>query len=111
MHKKKLSERDICTKFITPALERAGWDIRTQVREEYPIAAGRIVVRGKLVHRKKSRRADYVLFGHKHEEAVWQAERVPIESVFHSAVNFRDVGTDLKGVFGVDLNSGAPFVN
>ncbi len=24
--KKSLSERDICTKFITPAIEKAGWD-------------------------------------------------------------------------------------
>jgi type I restriction enzyme, R subunit len=24
--KTDLSERDICTKFITPAIERAGWD-------------------------------------------------------------------------------------
>ncbi|WP_262917641.1 hypothetical protein [Cognataquiflexum rubidum] len=34
MHKKSLTERDICTKFITPALIKAGWDIQKQVREE-----------------------------------------------------------------------------
>ena len=34
MDKKALSERDICTKFITPALESAGWDMMEQVREE-----------------------------------------------------------------------------
>ena len=34
MNKKALSERDICTKFITPAIERAQWDVMTQVREE-----------------------------------------------------------------------------
>jgi hypothetical protein len=28
MDKKQLTERDICTKYITPALARAGWDIR-----------------------------------------------------------------------------------
>ena len=32
MDKKSLSERDICTKFITPALEKAGWGIVTQIR-------------------------------------------------------------------------------
>lgn len=37
MEKNQLSERDICTKFITPALESAGWDIATQIREEYPL--------------------------------------------------------------------------
>jgi len=34
--KKELSERDICTQFILPALKRVGWDIATQVREEVP---------------------------------------------------------------------------
>ena len=34
MDKQSLSERDIYTKFITPSLERAGWDIQTQIREE-----------------------------------------------------------------------------
>ncbi|MBG0779835.1 MAG: hypothetical protein H0S81_07905, partial [Desulfotignum balticum] len=48
MNKKQLSERDICTKYITPALARAGWDVATQVREEYPLTRGRIIVRGKL---------------------------------------------------------------
>ncbi len=62
MSKKQLSERDICTKFITPALEQSGWDIATQIREEFPITKGRIVVRGKLHTRAKLKRADYVLF-------------------------------------------------
>jgi type I restriction enzyme, R subunit len=62
MDKKKLTERDICTKYITPALEKAGWDILTQVREEFPLTDGRIVVRGKLHTRARNKRADYVLF-------------------------------------------------
>lgn len=62
MNKKQLSERDICTKFITPALEQAGWDIATQIREEYPLTKGRIIVRGKLHTRAQHKRADYVLF-------------------------------------------------
>ncbi len=62
MDKKQFSERDICSKYITPALERAGWDIATQVREEFPLTNGRIVVRGKLHTRAKNKRADYVLF-------------------------------------------------
>lgn len=37
MNKKQFTERDICTKYITPALERAGWDIVTQIREEFPL--------------------------------------------------------------------------
>ncbi len=62
MNKKQLSERDICTKFITPALEQAGWDVATQIREEYSITKGRIIVRGKLHTRAKRKQADYVLF-------------------------------------------------
>ena len=41
--KKSLSETDIRTKYITPAIEKAGWNILTQVREEYPITKGRII--------------------------------------------------------------------
>jgi len=62
MDKKSLSERDICTKIITPALQQAGWDIDNQIREEYNLTKGRVVVRGNLHARKKYRRADYVLF-------------------------------------------------
>lgn len=62
MSKGDLSERDICTKFITPALVGAGWDVHSQVREEVGFTKGRIIVRGKLVTRGKAKRADYVLF-------------------------------------------------
>lgn len=62
LDKRQLSERDICTKFITPALESAGWDIATQIREEFPLTKGRIIVRGKLFSRARNKRADYVLF-------------------------------------------------
>ena len=62
MNKKDLSERDICTKFITPAVKRAGWDEMMQIREEVGFTKGRIIVRGKLVTRGKAKRADYVLY-------------------------------------------------
>ncbi len=61
MNKKKLTERDICTKFINPALVKAGWNMHSQVREEVSFTAGRIIVRGRLHTRGKRRRADYVL--------------------------------------------------
>ncbi len=60
--KRDLSERDICSKFLTPAILGSGWDLLTQIREEYPLTNGRIIVRGKLVSRATPRRADYVLF-------------------------------------------------
>jgi type I restriction enzyme, R subunit len=60
--KKLLSERDICTKFITPALDRAGWDLLTQEREEVTFTKGRVIVKGRLRSRGEVRRADYLLY-------------------------------------------------
>ena len=62
MNKKDLSERDICTKFITPAIIKAGWDKDSQIREEVSFTAGKVIVRGKLVSRGKGKRADYILY-------------------------------------------------
>jgi type I restriction enzyme R subunit len=62
MDKKSLSERDICTKFITPAVEQAGWDTLTQLMEEVSFTDGRIYVRGKLTARGNKKRADYILY-------------------------------------------------
>ncbi|HRO43597.1 MAG TPA: DEAD/DEAH box helicase family protein [Flavipsychrobacter sp.] len=62
MNKKTFSERDICTKFITPALERAGWDKQLQVLEEVSFTDGKIHVRGKVTARGTRKRADYILY-------------------------------------------------
>jgi type I restriction enzyme R subunit len=62
MNKRDMSERDICTKFIGPAVKRAGWDEMLQMREEVSFTKGRIIVRGKLVTRGKAKRADYILY-------------------------------------------------
>ena len=61
-NKKDLSEADIRTKFITPAIVKAGWSSFSQMREEYPITKGRIIARGKTCKREKPLKADYVLF-------------------------------------------------
>ncbi len=60
--KKTLSERDICTKFITPALEAARWDKLTQILEEVSFTDGKIYVRGKMTARGTRKRADYILY-------------------------------------------------
>lgn len=60
--KKELSERDICSKFILPALEKAGWNKLTQIREEVSFTDGRIYVKGNLTSRGKAKRADYILY-------------------------------------------------
>src|ERR1035437_1620188 len=62
INKKTLSERDICTKFITPAIEKAGWDKQTQLLEEVSFTDGKIYVRGKLTARGAKKRADYILY-------------------------------------------------
>jgi type I restriction enzyme R subunit len=62
MNKKSLSERDICTKYITPAIQNAGWDIRSQVLEEVSFTDGKIYVKGKMTARGTRKRADYILY-------------------------------------------------
>jgi type I restriction enzyme R subunit len=65
MDKKKLSETDIRSKFITPALTGTNgdkWDLMSQIREEKYFTKGRILVRGKTVQRGQAKKADYLLF-------------------------------------------------
>ena len=64
MNKKQLSESDICDKFIRPAMVAAGWNGMDQLYREFPLRAGRVVVRGHKAQRDKSTvlRADYALF-------------------------------------------------
>ncbi len=64
----QLSERDICTKFIAPTLQQAGWE-QYQFREEVSLTDGRVMVRGKLAARIRNpdskggpKRADFVLY-------------------------------------------------
>ncbi len=62
MNKKSLTERDICTKFITPAIVSSGWDINDQIREEVFFTAGRIQVRKNVAKRTTGKKADYILY-------------------------------------------------
>ena len=62
MNKRDLSERDICSKYITPSLTEAGWDLQKQIREEVTFTDGRIIVRKKMVTRGERKRADYILY-------------------------------------------------
>ncbi len=58
----KLSERDICTKYITPNLISAGWDLHDQIREEVTFTNGKVIVDGKSHRRGEKKRADYILY-------------------------------------------------
>jgi len=100
MNKQALSERDICTKFITPALEGAGWDVLTQVREEFLLTKGRIIVRGKLHTRGQHKRADYVLF-HK--------PNLPI-AVIEAKDNKHAIGSGMQQALGYAEMLQVPFV-
>lgn len=62
MNKKILSEQDICTKFITPAVLQAGWNLQSQLRQEVRLTDGRLQVKGNDVKRAPFKRADYVLY-------------------------------------------------
>jgi len=62
MDKKELSETDIRTKFITPAITQSGWDIHSQIREEVALTNGKILVRGQRHRRGQAKFADYILY-------------------------------------------------
>lgn len=62
INKAKLTETDIITKFILPAVKEAGWDDLTQIRQEVKLRDGKVVVRGQMAARKKVKSADIVLY-------------------------------------------------
>lgn len=100
MNKKSLSERDICSKFITPALKQAGWDLDLQVREEFSLTDGRIIVRGNLHTRAKNKRADYVLF---------YKPNIPI-AVIEAKDNSHSLGSGMQQALGYSELLQVPFV-
>jgi type I restriction enzyme R subunit len=100
MSKKSLSERDICTKFITPAIVSAGWDLHSQIREELSFTKGRIIVRGKLHTRGKQKRADYVLY---------YKSNIPI-AVIEAKENNLSVGAGMQQALDYAETLDVPFV-
>ena len=62
MDKKSLSEADICTKYITPAIVTAGWDLKNQIRQEVYFTKGRVIVEGEKHRRGEPKKADYILY-------------------------------------------------
>jgi type I restriction enzyme R subunit len=100
MNKKNLSERDICTKFITPNIVAAGWDVDTQIREEVGFTDGRICVRGKLHARGAQKRADYVLY---------YRPNIPI-AVLEAKDNNHTVGAGIQQALGYAKPLDVPFV-
>ena len=99
MDKKLLSESDICDRYISPALVRAGWD-ETRWRREYYFTAGRIIVRGQLVARGKRKKADYLLF---------YKENIPI-AIIEAKSNTLSVGAGMQQGLGYANTLDIPFV-
>lgn len=105
INKKALSERDICTKYITPAIvEQARWDLQTQVREEVTFTKGRVFVRvfvkGRLVSRGKTKCADYILY---------YKPNIPI-AVIEAKDNNHSVGSGMQQALGYAELLDVPFV-
>ena len=88
--KKDLSERDICTQFIVPALKNAGWDIEKQVREEVFFTDGRIYVKGNITTRGRRKRADIILY---------YKPNIPI-AVIEAKDNNHSVGAGIQQALG-----------
>ena len=60
MNKKDLSERDVCTKLITPAIQAEGWAPH-QFHEEVKLTKGRVLVRGQIATRIQNPQAVRVM--------------------------------------------------
>lgn len=98
--KKSLSERDICTKYITPAITASGWDLHTQIREEVSFTKGRVIVRGKLHTRGAQKRADYILY---------YKSNIPV-AVIEAKENGHSVGSGMQQALNYAETLGVPFV-
>ena len=99
-NKKSLSERDICSKFITPAVTKSGWDLQTQIREEVSFTKGRIIVRGKIHTRGEQKRADYILY---------YKANIPL-AVIEAKDNTNSVGAGMQQALNYAESLGVPFV-
>ncbi len=100
MNKKDLSERDICSQFIGPAIEQRGWDRTSQVREEVSFTKGRIIVRGKLMSRGTVKRVDYILY---------YKPNIPI-AIVEAKDNCHSVGDGMQQALEYSKTLNIPFV-
>ena len=98
--KKSLTERDICTKFINPALESAGWDLMRQIREQYYFTDGQVLVKGKTVKRGDRKFVDYLLF---------YKSNLPL-AVIEAKDNSQTIGSGMQQGLGYAESLDVPFV-
>jgi len=98
--KLSLTERDICTKFVMPAIESAGWDIVRAVREQYYFTDGRVIVRGKKATRGVRKFVDILLI---HES------NIPI-AIIEAKDNSQSVGSGMQQGLAYANTLDVPFV-
>lgn len=100
MDKKDLSERDIISKYITPAIINAGWNLKKQIREEVEFTKGRIIVRKKLVTRGEKKRADIILY---------YKPNLPV-AIIEAKDNNHSIGAGMQQALGYAKSLDVPFV-
>jgi len=98
--KKTLSEQDICSKYVLPAIVKAGWDLQKQIREQMTFTAGRIIVKGKIAARGEKKRADFIIY-HKNN--------FPI-AIIEAKDNNHSVGSGMQQALNYAETLDIPFV-
>ena len=100
MDKKSLTEQDICSKYILPAVIKSGWDLKYQIREQISFTDGKIIVRGKTVSRGERKRVDFILY-YKND--------LPL-ALIEAKDNNHSVGSGMEQALGYAESLDIPFV-
>ncbi|TDO99580.1 EcoAI/FtnUII family type I restriction enzme subunit R [Marinomonas balearica] len=100
INKAKLTETDIITKFVLPAIQKVGWDDMTQIRQEVKLRDGKVIVRGQMAARQKVKSADIVLY-HK--------PSMPL-AVIEAKANKHDMGKGMQQALDYAHLLDVPFV-
>lgn len=100
MDKKSLSEQDICSKYILPAVTTSGWDLKYQIREQVTFTAGKIIVRGKTISRGEQKRVDFILY---------YKDELPI-ALIEAKDNNHTVGSGMEQALAYAESLDIPFV-
>lgn len=94
-----LTEADIITKRVMPAILKAGWNNTTQIRQEVKLRDGKVIVRGKVAARRTVKSADIVLY-HK--------LNMPL-AVIEAKANKHEIGKGMQQALGYAHLLDVPF--
>jgi len=103
--KTQLSEKDICTKYITPALVNRGWNHYNQMLQEVKLTEGQILVRGERTKRGEYRLADYILYYRPHIPiAIIEAKdnRHSVGAGMQQALDYARMARDIPFVYSTN---------